>query len=210
MVSSLYIHSGHLQSDIRGKSESDSTSSDDLSSSDEVSYPRIRRRQVSGNGANIACDTCGASSLKLYYQCSKCPLRPEDGTFDICRPCFKRGKWCLTRDHFLIKITVDSKGRPRKQGSVSLVRCQRGLLILVEKLDSVTGKFTPIFRFLAKGRAPSLHDSPAVLHHTRPLMAMPAGYDQVLLADLAHNACSLWTHVRERLPCECSNSSFWK
>lgn len=187
---------------MRGQSETECQSSDESSSGDEVSLSRVRRRRVPKRRANVSCDTCGARTLNLFYRCSKCPLRPEMGAFDICGSCFKLGKWCFTRDHPLIKTTVDSKGRARKRGTVSLIRCKRGLLTLVEKLDSTTGEFVPIFRSPPKERVPDLFDSPAVFHNTRPLMAMPAGYGQILLADLEHNACSTWTHIPRWLTCE--------
>jgi hypothetical protein len=149
-----------------------------------------------------------ARPLKLSYRCSKCPLRPEHRAFDICRSCFKKGKWCQVRDHSLIKITVDSKGRQRERGTVSSIRYQRGLLILVDKLDSATGIFVPVFRLQPRDIRPNLHDSPAVLHPNRPLMATPAGYDQILLADLEHNLCSSWTHTLERMNCKYLESYF--
>ena len=186
-----------------GRLESIGTSNDELSG-DEVNGLHVQYRRVLRRRANVSCDTCGATSLDLFYRCSKCPLLPECGSFDICRPCFKKGRWCLVRDHSLVKTTVDSKGRLRKQGSVSLVRCKRELLVHVEKLDDANDTFTPIFRYLSRTKKPNLFDSPAVFHHTRAWMAMPVGHDRILLADLEHNACSSWTHVPRWLSCKCS------
>lgn len=147
------------------------------------------------------CNTCDARSLSICYRCFKCPGHTELHAFNVCRPCSKRGHWCFNHDHSLTKLKVDSRGKPQKLGFLSLVRCQPGLLTYVEKLDSATGNFLPVLNLhlpIEKTKS-SLHDSPAVLHHTRPLLAIPSGKHQILIADLEHNTCSSWL-LSSRLP----------